>query len=138
MRPDHLDTDAPRFWRPLDNDGKRRLRQIARYLAAHWPTPFPVRLRFERLSPTLQSVAETYRADDHLVVRIDSRAPFSWAVDLLYHEHGHCALWPASARWEQRLEREEMPHHGPEFYAMLGEISAKMEDGGGRADSESW
>lgn len=135
-----MSTAAAAFWRPLDRADKRRLRQVSRYLAAHWPTPFPVELRFERLAANLNCVAETYRrvSERRLILRIDSRACRSWAIDLLLHEWAHLVVWPAAIAFEKRQERNRHPAHPPEWRALHGEIIAAMDDGKGLEDSEDW
>lgn len=134
------DTSDPAFWAPVDKDDKARLRQVARYLAAHWPAPLPVRLRFERISPLHGCIGETYRTGGarYLVLRVDSRACFSWALGTLVHEWAHAVTWPTSLRHEKKLVEAFHPDHPGEWNAVHGEMTTRLYDLGGLEESETW
>ena len=117
--------------------GRKRLHQVARYLQAHWPTPFPVRLRIERIADEHNSVGLTYRTKSGLVIRLDPRMQFGYAFDTLLHEWAHAATWPASAAFEHTQVREGIPIHDPQFGAVYREIIHAFDDGDAMEDSKT-
>ena len=140
MKDLEYDTSSAEFWEPINDLDKARLRQVARYLEAHWPAPFPVRLRLERISPRHECVGETYRDGSKraLVLRIDSRACFSWALGTLVHEWAHAATWATSLRHEKKQLEAYHPDHPVEWNAVHGAMTSKLFDDGGLEESETW
>jgi hypothetical protein len=128
----------PDPYRAIGPAERKRLHQVKRYLAAHWPTPFPVKLRIERVSERHDFVGITYRVRDSLLIRLDSRMQFGYAVETLLHEWAHAATWPASIRFESTQVKEEVPLHDPPFQGTYGSIIHAFEDGDAYDDSKEW
>lgn len=133
------------FFKPMDADGRRRVRQVIRYLAAHWPTPFPVVLLLAPIATQADSTGyverrETWRGRTGplLLLRLDSRMTTAWALETLRHEWAHAATWPASARFERRQVRIDHPDHDPAWRGVYGSIEAAFYDGSAAEDSEEW
>jgi len=125
--------------RIVDGQARRRLHQVARYLAAYWPAPFPVRLRICRMDRPDDGIGDTYRpaGANHLVIRIHSGLQTAYAIDTLLHEWAHAATWPASVRHQELLERVQ-GHHDATWKAVHGDILEAWEDGDADMDSFDW
>jgi hypothetical protein len=114
---------------PIPPLERERVRQVFRYLAAHWPAPIPVRLFIRRLALRHQNVAQlTASADGRtLILEIDARACFFHAVDVLMHEYAHAVTW-----------RVRGSDHGAAWAGTFAAMVTAFEDGGADEESKTW
>jgi hypothetical protein len=122
--------EADWFDSPLPPKYRKRLRQVARYLQAHWPARNPTRLVIRRIADHRDTYAvceKYYGGRVFFLMTIDARWQFVGAIDTLFHEHAHAVAWGVKEA-----------DHGPAWRAIHGEIVAAFEDGDALSDSESW
>lgn len=112
---------------PMSPERRRRLRQVLRYLEAHWPAAHPVRLQVCRISDRHETLAILEEVEGHLRIRIDNRTCYYHALDLLFHEYSHAVTW-----------RVVGPHHGGAWAGTYAEILTAVEDGDLLEDSLAW
>jgi hypothetical protein len=122
--------EADWFETPLPPKYRARLRQIARYLQAHWPARNPTRLVIRRIADGHDASAlceKYYGSQQFFVITIDARWQYVGALDTLFHEHAHAAAWGVKEA-----------AHGPAWRGVHGEILTAFEDLDAMKDSESW
>jgi hypothetical protein len=119
-----------------------RCRQVLRWLAHEWPTPYPVVIRWvdeiKEKDETMPggyswSYGDTERVGKKLVIRMSRKhlRDYSLAIDILIHEYAH-ARDTKHVRLENQLDR---PHHGPEWGLYFAEMYSSFRDGSGWEDS---
>ena len=119
---------------PMSKTRRGRLHQVAHWLKAEFPAPYPVTVQVLRIGPQRRERAgrddkgETVRLGRRIYVRVDSRLKWGEAIDTLLHEWAHAASWTLDAA-EQRLPST----HPDEFWLMYGRIyRAYYEENGWR------
>lgn len=121
---------ADRWRAPMSRAQRARLRQIVRYLRAHWPTRKPIRLFVRRQSdgPDGSVAACTPSIDGRLfVIDIDNRACFFHALDLVLHEFAHARTYGVPG-----------PHHGAAWAGEYAALVTAFEDGDAFEESKTW
>lgn len=123
---------------PIGPAERRRLQQIKRYLATYWPAPYSVQLRVERVGDANNYVGVTYRGRGGLVIRLDSRMQFGFAVEILLHEWAHAVVWPASSRFEALQVREDVSNHCGAWQGKYAEIAVAFCEGDAMRESKGY
>ena len=106
---------------PRARTKRGRLQQIARWLAEAHPAPYPVTLRFVKLSPpgkAIDTYGDCVLDQGRFTIRIEPRLRWRTATEVLLHEWAHARAWP-----HRRLEAHT-PDHGSTWgveYAALYE-----------------
>lgn len=122
-----LVTDAW-FMHPMCPERRRRLRQVFRYLQAHWTATKRTRLVVRRIADKHDETASTMAAQDGaLVITIDARACYSHAADLLLHEWAHAVTWTVRGS-----------DHGPAWAGVYAAIATAFWDGDALEESLDW
>lgn len=114
------------FQSPITPAGRKRLRQIHKYLVAHWPPPQPTKLLVSEIAESHDALGMVYEVGKNLVIRIDSRHGYYAALETLLHEWAHVRVWGSSQE-----------HDGP-WAGAYTELLVAFEDGDALEDSKSW
>jgi hypothetical protein len=112
---------------PMPAERKSRLRQILRYLIAHWPPARKVSLSVRRIPSSKRTIAIVEQLDGSLEITINSRACFHHAADLLIHEYAHAATWLVYGS-----------DHGPAWAGVHSALLTEFEDGDAYELSKAW
>jgi hypothetical protein len=120
---------------PRPRKKTERWAQVLRYLQVHFPTPFPVQLRFEEQEKG--QVAECYELQISgprmVYLSIDPKRTLSDGLHDVIHEYAHAMTWPVSKpQFDQYIE------HSPEFWAAYGRVYTDFFDETGAADSSDY
>lgn len=113
---------------PRARNRYERCRQVLRWILAEWPAGRRVQLDFaKKLEDGI--AGECYRERRTIVIRLLDQRCCRCLIDTLIHEAAHAILWPVSLA-ELRVE-----HHGPEFWALYGQITDRFDHDHGAEQS---
>ncbi len=97
----------------IERSNKDRVQQVAEWLRATFPTPYPTIVKTPKRIPlakgessaSLGGLGETYREDRQIVIRVAVRPgiPRYVLVDTLLHEWGHAMTMRQSSIEDTRL-----------------------------------
>ncbi len=131
----------------MSQSNRDRILQIARWLAAEFPGPYPVTVKCVNKIGALPGsdykerqtgdFGETYRYGRRITIRISCRPSFHRAtlIDTLLHEWAHAASMRHASLEEKRLR---VGGHDDEWALLYGRIYRRFIDEGGAAESRSY
>lgn len=111
-----------------------RLRQIYRWLADSFPTPYPTRLFLVRPKARADKKLAGWvvMSDRKLRIYVNVMCPKYVCVDTLIHEMAHCCTWPIKSM------EGHIADHSPEWGIKYAEIYRGYSDEGGSKQSGSY
>jgi len=114
---------------PRARRNRDRLKQVANWLRASYPTPYPVELYIGKLSlpnRPIEHGGDCTRVHKgrrrYLLVRIEERLPRGDAIFYLLHEWAHAHTWACDAIEKTRAM------HPDEFWLALGRMYRDLYD----------
>lgn len=134
------DEDAYRVIREIPL--RERLRQVEDWLREHFPTPYPVIVRVERMAQSPDDTeydGECYRLGNGIRIRLHKwwKGDGSGLSDTEHHHISEClrhewahAMTAIPIRMERKLKQGHS-HHPDEFWLAYGRVYRKWMDGRG-------
>ena len=107
-----------------------RVRQVYRWLAFNYPTPYPTRFKLVRGMKHRSDQGYVVLSRRKLLIHIDTKYPLHACIDTILHEFAHAVSWRHASM------DAYVPDHSEEWGLSLARIYRRFMDEDG--DKESW
>lgn len=120
---------------PLARRKADRLRQVARWLTAKFPCPYPVSLHLSRFpeGPGSLDYGATTRKGRRFHIYLNTRYPRHLLIMILLHEWAHARSWR-----HETMEKRKLTHHDAEWGLAFAEIYCAFAEDDGDDESEEY
>jgi len=115
---------------PRERKKDKRIRQIYRWLAFSYPTPYPTQLKLVRGKKRRSDQGWCFLRRRVLVIHVDHKYPLYSCIDTLIHEYAHAMAWSHAS-----LDAYEFDHNDAWGLAYAKAYRNFNDEGG---DRESW